>query len=93
MKRYSFSLQIYLLNKRFAQVMNTDKKISLFDSKSKQQQQIIWQGRGGVQDRTLYEDCVFAKVLWQSGLMEERDYRTYCQLFTVGSISCVKMIF
>ena len=27
-----------------------------------QHQQIIWQGKGGVQDRTIYEDSVFAKV-------------------------------
>lgn len=45
MARYSFPLQVYLLNRRFAQ-----------------QQQIIWSGKGGVQDRTIYEDAVFAKV-------------------------------
>lgn len=38
MARYSFPLQVYLLNRRFAQ-----------------QQQIIWSGKGGVQDRTIYE--------------------------------------
>jgi deoxyadenosine kinase len=42
--KYSFQLQIYLLNQRF-----------------RQHQQIIWTG-GGVQDRTIYEDTVFAKV-------------------------------
>ncbi|EGG25225.1 deoxyadenosine kinase [Cavenderia fasciculata] len=64
-KKYSFPLQIYLLNNRF-----------------RQQQQIIWQGRGGVQDRTIYEDSVFAKMLMESGLMEKRDYETYCTLFS-----------
>jgi deoxyadenosine kinase len=64
MKKYSFPLQIYLLNKRF-----------------RQHQQIIWQGKGGVQDRTIYEDSVFAKMLRDANLMEERDYRTYIELF------------
>ena len=34
-----------------------------------------------MQDRTIYEDAVFAKMLSDMGLMEERDYRTYLQLF------------
>ncbi|KAL5463300.1 hypothetical protein EMCRGX_G032192 [Ephydatia muelleri] len=64
-KRYSFPLQVYLLNRRF-----------------QQHQQIIWQGRGGVQDRTIYEDSVFAKVLMESDMMEEREYSTYRSLFS-----------
>ncbi|KAI6659173.1 Deoxyadenosine kinase-like [Oopsacas minuta] len=64
-KRYSFPLQVYLLNRRF-----------------QQHQQIIWQGQGGVQDRTIYEDSVFAKVLKDDGLMEEREYHTYRSLFS-----------
>jgi deoxyadenosine kinase len=63
-RRYSFAMQIYLLNKRF-----------------RQHQEIIWSGRSAVQDRTIYEDSVFAKMLAHSGLMEERDYRTYIELF------------
>lgn len=63
-EKYSFAMQIYLLNKRFHQ-----------------HQQIIWKGRGGVQDRTIYEDTVFARMLMKSGLMEQRDYETYCALF------------
>lgn len=38
-------------------------------------------GKGGVQDRTIYEDTVFAKVLRESNLMEEREYQTYLNLF------------
>lgn len=38
-------------------------------------------GKGGVQDRTIYEDCVFAKMLADSGLMDQRDYSTYIELF------------
>jgi deoxyadenosine kinase len=64
MAKYSFPMQIYLLNKRFAQ-----------------QQQIIWSACGGVQDRSIYEDSVFAKCLKDSGLMSERDYETYVSLF------------
>lgn len=63
MAKYSFPLQIYLLNKRF-----------------KQQQQIIWEGRGGVQDRTIYEDSVFARMLRDSGAMEQRDFDTYMEV-------------
>ena len=64
MAKYSFPLQVFLLNKRFAQ-----------------QQQIIWSGNGGIQDRSIYEDAVFARMLKNSGLMTERDYDTYLSLF------------
>ena len=63
-RRYSFAMQIYLLNKRF-----------------KQHQEIIWRGRGGVQDRTIYEDAIFAKTLRDMDLMDPRDYETYVALF------------
>lgn len=62
--RWAFSMQAYLLNRRF-----------------QQHQEIIWRGRSAVQDRTIYEDSVFARMLADMGLMEERDYRTYVQLF------------
>ena len=64
MGKYSFQLQVFLLNRRF-----------------EQQQQIVWSGKGGVQDRTIYEDSVFARMLFNSGLLDERDYRCYCNLF------------
>jgi deoxyadenosine kinase len=62
--RYSFAMQVYLLNRRF-----------------QQHQEIIWRGRSAVQDRTIYEDSIFARMLAESGLMDPRDYRTYVQLF------------
>jgi deoxyadenosine kinase len=62
--RYSFAMQVYLLNRRF-----------------QQHQEIIWRGRSAVQDRTIYEDSIFAKMLARTGLMDERDYRTYVELF------------
>ena len=33
----------------------------------------MWNGTGGIQDRTLYEDSIFAKVLYEDGNMEERE--------------------
>ena len=62
--RYSFAMQVYLLNRRF-----------------QQHQEIIWRRRSAVQDRTIYEDSIFAKMLAETGLMDERDYRTYSELF------------
>lgn len=64
MKKYSFPLQIFLLNKRF-----------------EQQQKIIWTRKGGVQDRTIYEDQIFAKMLMKDGMMSKRNYNTYIELF------------
>ena len=37
-------------------------QVYLLNRRFQQHQQIIWQGKGGVQDRTIYEDSVFAKV-------------------------------
>jgi len=56
-------------------------QIYLLNRRFQQHQEIIWRGGGGVQDRTIYEDAVFAKMLVDIGLMEERDYRTYVSLF------------
>ena len=56
-------------------------QIYLLNRRFRQHQSVIWAGGGGVQDRTIYEDAVFAKALVQQGLMDERDYRTYLDLF------------
>ena len=56
-------------------------QIYLLNRRFQQHQEIIWRGGGGVQDRTIYEDAVFAKMLVDLGLMEERDYQTYLALF------------
>lgn len=56
-------------------------QIYLLNRRFQQHQEVIWRGGGGVQDRTIYEDAVFAKMLVNIGLMEERDYRTYVSLF------------
>jgi deoxyadenosine kinase len=56
-------------------------QIYLLNKRFQQHQEIIWRKRPAVQDRTIYEDSVFAKMLAETGLMEERDYRTYVELF------------
>ena len=56
-------------------------QIYLLNRRFQQHQEIIWRGRPAIQDRTIYEDAIFAKMLSTTGLMEERDYRTYVDLF------------
>lgn len=56
-------------------------QIYLLNRRFQQHQEIIWRNRSAVQDRTIYEDSIFAKMLADTGLMEERDYRTYLTLF------------
>lgn len=65
MTRWSFSLQIYFLQSRLQQTVNIQKS-----------------GRNVVQDRTLYEDAeIFAPNLLAMGLLSQRDYDTYQQLY------------
>jgi deoxyadenosine kinase len=64
MAKYSFPMQIYLLNHRF-----------------KQHQQMVWTDKSSIQDRTIYEDVIFAKMLRESNLMSELDFKTYVDLF------------
>ncbi|HMV66484.1 MAG TPA: deoxynucleoside kinase [Myxococcota bacterium] len=56
-------------------------QIYLLNRRFQQHQEIIWRGGGGIQDRTIYEDAVFARMLVELELMEERDYQTYVSLF------------
>jgi deoxyadenosine kinase len=56
-------------------------QVYLLNRRFQQHQEIIWRGRSAVQDRTIYEDSIFAKMLATTGLMDERDYRTYVDLF------------
>lgn len=65
MPRWAFHLQVYFLNSRFRQV-----------------QQIKHSEKSVVQDRTVYEDAyIFARNLHESGMMSERDYDNYFELF------------
>lgn len=45
------------------------------------QQALFPDAPGIVQDRTVYEDTIFAKMLSKSGMIDERDYKTYRLLF------------
>lgn len=65
MKRWSFNLQIYFLSARF-----------------RSQKEMLGVRESFVQDRTIYEDVeIFAKNLFEMGLMSERDYKNYGALF------------
>ena len=65
MERWSFNLQVYFLNSRFRQVA-----------------QIRESGKDIIQDRTIYEDAhIFAPNLHAMGLMTNRDFENYSDLF------------
>ncbi len=65
MQRWSFNLQVFFLNSRFRQV-----------------QDIIKSKKTIIQDRTIYEDAyIFAPNLQAMGLMTQRDYDNYLDLF------------
>ncbi|MDQ1770072.1 AAA family ATPase [Labilibaculum sp. A4] len=65
MKRWSFNLQIYFLKSRFNQIMEIRKA-----------------GKNVIQDRTIYEDAmIFAPNLFDMGLMSQRDFKNYNNLF------------
>lgn len=76
MPRWSFNLQIYFLNSRFAQVKRI-LEIQQTNQTNPTHPHTL------VQDRTIYEDAaIFARNLYQSGYMAGRDYETYQHLFT-----------
>ena len=68
MRRWAFHSQLYFLVRKFKQHLK------------------LYTCQGiAVQDRTIYEDAeIFAQNLYQSRLMDERDYETYRDLY--GSI-------
>jgi deoxyadenosine/deoxycytidine kinase len=66
MSRWSFNLQVYFLVNRF----KNQKEISELSSSC-------------IQDRSIREDSdVFTYTLYKRGLLEERDYKIYCDLFS-----------
>jgi deoxyadenosine/deoxycytidine kinase len=67
MARWSFELQVYFLSHRF------------------RSHKAIVEGRKSViLDRVIYEDAeIFARTLFDIGMMEERDYRNYEALYGV----------
>ena len=65
MQRWSFNLQVFFLNSRFRQVQDIKKAKKTI-----------------IQDRTIYEDAyIFAPNLQSMGLMTQRDYENYLELF------------
>lgn len=67
MRRWSFNLQVFFLSRRFKQL----KEIEEMD-------------RSVVQDRSIYEDAhIFARNLYEMGLMSARDFENYSELFSI----------
>lgn len=69
MSRWSFNLQIYFLNNRYRQILDIQKGDKIV-----------------IQDRSIYEDAhIFAPNLHKMGLMAERDFQNYFDLFELMS--------
>jgi deoxyadenosine/deoxycytidine kinase len=67
MRRWSFHSQIYFLSRRL-----------------RHHWQLLQRADSVIQDRTVYEDAeIFARNLYRQGLMEERDYQSYWELYQV----------
>ena len=67
MRRWSFHSQIYFLAQRL-----------------RHHRQLLDRPNSVIQDRTVYEDAeIFARNLYRQGLMDERDYRSYHELYDV----------
>ncbi len=65
MRRWSFNLQVYFLSSRF-----------------RSQKEMVNTRLSFIQDRTIYEDVeIFAKNLYEMGLMSNRDFENYSNLF------------
>ncbi len=56
-------------------------QIHLLHARFKQHQEIVWSGKGAVQDRTIYEDTIFADILKNAGYISEREMATYSLSF------------
>jgi deoxyadenosine/deoxycytidine kinase len=56
-------------------------QISLLAQRLGDQNQIAWNTKGAVQDRSLYEDLAFCKMLLKGGYMTQRQYDVYLELF------------
>ena len=67
MRRWSFNLQVFFLSSRF-----------------RHQKAMEAEPGSVVQDRSIYEDVeIFARNLGDMGLMDERDYANYVDLFAI----------
>jgi len=69
MKHWSFHMQVFYLNQRFKQLLEFRKR-----------------NIPVIQDRTIYEDAyIFSSNLHEMGLMSERDFQCYRELFDTFS--------
>ncbi len=66
----------YADQKRYAYPL----QIYLLNKRFRQQQEIIWGNKGAIQDRTIYEDTIFARMLKDDDLINPRDFETYLSL-------------
>ena len=74
MPRWSFNLQVYFLSRRFKEVVEIAKSDDTI-----------------IQDRTIFEDaCIFAPNLHGQGMMSDRDFQNYSDLFSL-MMSLVKL--
>ncbi len=60
-------------------------QIYLLHERFKQQQKITWENTGGIQDRSIYEDGIFSRVLCADGHMSEKDLNLYLDFFNTLS--------
>ena len=56
-------------------------QIYMLNHRFRQHQQMVWSNKSAIQDRTIYEDVIFAKLLADSGMISELDFKTYIDLF------------
>ena len=56
-------------------------QVYLLNHRFLQHQQMVWSRKSCIQDRTIYEDVIFAKMLKEDGLMDPLDFQTYVELF------------
>jgi len=56
-------------------------QVYLLNRRFQQHQEIIWSTQGGVQDRTIYEDQIFARSLADQSIIDPRSFETYKSLF------------
>jgi deoxyadenosine/deoxycytidine kinase len=60
-------------------------QVHLLTQRFKQQQALIWRGRGGIQDRTFIEDIAYARLLSEQGKLSRREYDIYMDLYQAVS--------
>lgn len=52
-------------------------QVELLNQRFKLHQQMVWSDNGTIQDRTIYEDMIFAYMLWKSGHITDLNFKTY----------------